>query len=349
MSDAASKLTTAEDAISRFVPDGAVLCTANFLHPVCYSLVHELIRQRRRDLTLWSQSSIEEIEQLLLGGCLRRAITAYSYRTGGENSPSQLELKLKSGEVELEDYSNYTLLMSLKAGAMNVPFLPVLPAIRHTDLFRKRTFLGDRKFGIVKDPFNGREVVVVPAVQPDVCIMHVQRADRYGNAQYWGPGANVKWAALASRKIVVSAEEIVDHEVILASPYLTVVPSFRANAVVHEPWGGHPGELLGCYSSDMSFRSLFYMQNNSPDTARAWMDEWVYGVRNRSEYLQHYVDRFGQEPFRWFKAKSTVTAPADYGSAFDMPWNEAGYSERFQMTKAEFEQLLEEKGELVEL
>jgi glutaconate CoA-transferase subunit A len=237
--------------------------------------------------------------------------------------------------------------MALKAGAMRVPFLPVMGAIRYTDIFRKRGWVGERKYGIVQNPWDGSEVVVVGAINPEVCIMHVQRADRFGNAQYWGPGTNVKWATLACQRIIVSAEEIVDHEVILASPELTVVPSFRVDAVVSEPWGGHPAELIGFYESDWSFRALFFMENNTIESAQRWVEEWIHGVRNRSEYMQHYISRFGEEPLRWMQAKATVSAPANWGSAFTRPWNEEGYSERFQMTKEQFEQMIEEKGELV--
>jgi len=341
------KLMTTKEAVARFVPDGATICGGNFLHPVPHALYHEVIRQRKRGLTLWCQSSIEEAEQLIIAGCLSRLVTSFNYRPGGSAATSHLEKAFLAGEVDLEDYSNYTLLMCLKAGAMGLPFLPVSNVIRETDIFRVRRFLGDGKFGIVKNPFDGSEQVVVPAVNPDVCLVHCQRADKYGNIQYWGPGGNVKWAVLASKHVIASVEQVVDTEVIFSSPELTVAPSFRVDAVVHEPWGGHPGEFLGCYNADMNFRSLFFMQANTVEGAQGYLDEWVYGVGSRREYLQHYAERFGLESLQRLEATTWLSAPANYGQAFVTPWDERGFSDRFQMTKDDFERLLEEKGELI--
>lgn len=347
MSVTKSKLMTAKEAISRFFPDGCSFVVGNFLHPAPHALLQEVIRQGKKDLTFWSQSSVEEVEQFLLAGCASRVVTAFNYRAGGKEAKCHLEDHFKAGTVDVEDYSNYTLLMCLKAAALGLPFIPVADAIRETDIFRIRRFLGDRKFGIVKSPFDGREHVVVPAYSPDVCLVHVQRASEQGNAQFWGPAANVKWAILASKQIIVSAEEIVAEEVINASPELTVAPAFRVSAVVHEPWGGHPGELLGCYNGDLNFRSLFFMQSGNPQAAKGWLDEWVYGVADRREYVQHYIERFGLQSLEYLRARTTISAPANHGHAFRRPWDDSGYSERFQMNKEQFEKLLEEKGEFV--
>lgn len=341
------KRMTAREAVERFVSDGDSVVIANCLYGTPYALIHEIIRQGRKGLTVFQQGGIDEIDQLLLGGCLSRLLMAYNFRVAGERIETVLERALRRGEVEVEDYSNYTLLAMLQAGAMGYPFLPVMSGIRESDVYRVETFCAGQKFGEVECPFTGEKVVVVRGRNPDVAILHVQRADRAGNAQLWGALINSKWACLASSRIIVSCEQVVDRDTIMRSPHLTIVPSFRVCAVVEEPWGAHPSELLGFYDYDMIFRSLFFMQAMSGEGGKAWMDEWVYGVADRREYLQHYADRFGLRYLQELRAKPYPSIPADYGASGRRAWDEDDMSFNFQLTRDEFLRALEEKGGFV--
>ncbi len=338
------KRMTANEAVERFVADGDSMVIANCLYGTPYALLHEVIRQRRKDLTVFQQGGIDELDLLILGRCVSKLLIAYNFRIAGERIETVLERALRRGEVEIEDYSNYTLLAMLQAGAMGYPFLPVMSGIRESDVCRVESFCAGQKFGEVECPFTGENVTVVRGRNPDVAVVHVQRADKSGNAQLWGALINTKWACLASDRVIVSCEQIVDEEVVRSSPHLTVVPGFRVCAVVEEPWGAHPSELLGFYDYDMVYRSLLFMQTMSEEGGKAFMDEWVYGTQDRQSYLQHYADRFGLKYINELKAKPYLSVPADYGASWRRAWDDNDVSFNFQMTRAEFLQALEEKG-----
>jgi glutaconate CoA-transferase subunit A len=260
-----------------------------------------------------------------------------------------LERYQRAGKIEVEDYSNFTYNARLTAGAQGYSFMPVLPGIMASDVFKVRDFMGDGKFGVVKCPFTGQDVPVVPAARPDVCIVHVQRADKFGNAQYWGALGSVSWACLASKRVIVSCEEIVDHEIVKASPNHTIVPSFRVNAVIEEPRGGHPAELSGYYNLDTLFWAMMELADRTEESFRAWMKEWVYDLPNRAAYLEHYIERFGKEPLDKIKARPYYSAPVNYGSAFTSMWDDEEKMLLLEITRGEFEKLLEERGLLIDV
>ncbi len=339
---------TAADAIGKFVPDGCSISIANFLHSTPFALIHELIRQKKKDLLVWSQSGIEELDLLIGAGCTKKIITAYNFRAGGEWANGEFDRALNEGRLEVEDLSNFAVLAMLWAGAMGYNFIPVLKGIRETDIFKISTILGGEKFKVVKDPFSGEDTVVVKGANPDVALIHVQRCDREGNAQYWGSIGNSKWASLACKKIIVSTEQIVDHDVVRFSPHLTLIPGFRVDAVVEEPWGAHPAEALGAYNTDYGFRAMFFMHNITAVSMQSFLKEWVYDCAGRAEYLAHYVERFGQAPLSRLRARTHPSYPADLGSANFSVWDERGYSEALGMTRSEFDQVLEKQGEVME-
>lgn len=310
------KVMTASEAIKKFISDGESICLANFLQSSPLALIHEIVRQKKRNLTLWSTSLIDEADILIGGGCIKRIVTAYSYRVGGANFPNELDRALKEKRVELEDHSNYSITAMLMAGAMGHTFTQVPITLKSTDLFNKRSFMGENKFKEIDCPFTGKKVLLVPGVNPDVAVVHVQRVDTYGNAQLWGALGTAKWACLACKKIIVSAEEIVDHEIINSSPHLTIVPGFRVNAVVLEPWGAHPAEVQGYYDMDALFRAMFFAMDAKPDSLQAFITDWIYNLENREEYIEQYIERFGLKYLQKLKAKPYYSAPANYGSSF---------------------------------
>lgn len=338
------KVMDAHEAVKRFVRDGQDVASGNFLHAIPYALIHEIIRQRKRNLTFWLLSAIDELDLLLAGGCIRRAVTSYSHRAFG--LPTELDRALMEGRVEVEDYTNFTLLARFKAGAMGYPFMPVLNGVKATDIYRRRVFLKEGKFGEVECPFTGQKVLVVPPVNPDVAIVHVQRVDEHGNAQLWGSAACAKWVCFSAKKVVVSAEEIVSGEVIKRAPNYTVVPGFKVDAVVEEPWGAHPNAVLGYYGEDEMFRGLFYISNANPDSLRSFMDEWVYGVDSRQEYIKKYVERFGFRTLQRLKARTRMSDSVNFGVPSESYWSK-GYCSILDVKWDEFEFLLKELGMVV--
>ena len=191
-------------------------------------------------------------------------------------------------------------------------------------------------------------MVTVPAANPDVCIVHVQRADKFGNAQYWGAIGSVPAAALASKRIIITCEEIVDTEIIRSSPHHTIIPAFRADAVIEVPWGAHPTEVVGHYNQDKLMWGLFIMAAAREQSLEQWMDEWIFGCRDREAYLDRYMEKFGSGRLQKLVAKPFYSSPANYGAAFHSTWDQDGKDWTTGLTMQEIEDLLEERGLLHE-
>ncbi len=348
MADPNNKVMSAHEAIKQFVHDGEELVIGNYTVGTCTELVYEVIRQERKNLTLYSQSGILDVEVLVAGGCVDRLVTTYVLRSGGKHGGSAVERALKAGTLKIEDYTNFNYNARLEAGKHGFTFMPVLEGVMATDLFKKRGFLGENKYRVIECPYTGKRILTVPAANPDVCIIHVQRADKYGNAQYWGSMGSVAAAALCSKRIILSCEEIVDHEVIRSSPHLTIIPAFRVNAVIEVPWGAHPTEVLGFYNQDRLMYGLFVTAAATQEGMDAWMDEWIYQCPDREAYLTRYVQKFGTGVLQNIRARSFFSSPADYGSAFTSMWDDNGQERSLGITREELERILKEKGLLYE-
>ncbi len=348
MKEPADKIMTAKEAIGRFVHDGDQLVIGNYTVGSCAELVYEVIRQGKKGLTLYSQSGIFDVEVLVGAGCVEKLVTTYVLRAGGKKGGSAVERALNAGTLQIEDYTNFDYNARLVAGMHGFSFMQVLEGVMATDLFRKRSFMGEDKFRLIKCPYTGKTIVTVPAANPDVCIVHVQRADKDGNAQYWGAMGSVAAAALASKRIIVSCEEIVEHDIIQSSPHLTIIPAYRVDAVIEIPWGAHPTEVLGYYNIDPFMYGLFMMSDATADGLKSWMDEWIYGCVNRAAYLDRYIGRFGSEILDGIRAKAFYSAPANYGSAFTTRWDREGRERFMGLTMAELEKTFQERGKLYE-
>lgn len=339
-----NKVMTAQEAVNRFVQDGDHLVIGNYTVGTCAALVFEVIRQQRKGLTLYSQSGVFDVEVLVAGGCVGRLVTTYVYRAGGKEGGSAVERAIKAGTLEMEDYTNFQYNARMVAGMHGFSFMQVLEGAMATDLFKKRSFMGEEKYKVITCPYTGKQILTVPAANPDVCIVHVQRADKFGNAQYWGALGSVAAASLASKRIVVSCEEIVEHDIIQSSPHLTLIPGYRVDAVVEAPWGAHPTEVLGYYNLDRMMYAMFFLSDMTGDGLKAWMDEWVYGCIDRHAYLDHYMVKHGAEMLDAIRAKSYFSAPANYGAAYTSCWDNDNLERTMGITFEEMEKILEDRG-----
>jgi glutaconate CoA-transferase subunit A len=342
------KVMRAAEAIDRFVKDGDHLIIGNYTVGTCMELVFEIVRQGKKGFTLYSQSGILDVELLVAAGAVKRLVTTYVLRSGGRNGGSAVERALTNGTLQIEDYTNFNYNARLMAGMHGFSFMQVFEGITVTDLFKKRGFLGDDKYRVIKCPYTGKDVVTVPAANPDVCIVHVQRADKFGNAQYWGAIGSVPAAALASKRIIITCEEIVDTEIIRSSPHHTIIPAFRADAVIEVPWGAHPTEVVGHYNQDKLMWGLFIMAAAREQSLELWMDEWIFGCRDREAYLDRYMEKFGSGRLQKLVAKPFYSSPANYGAAFHSTWDQDGKDRTTGLTMQEIEDLLEERGLLHE-
>jgi glutaconate CoA-transferase, subunit A len=343
-----SKLMSARDAVAENVHDGDTLIIGNYTINIAFGLVNEVARQKKKNLTFCSQSGHLCDEILTAAGCVDRFITAYVMNAGTMGGGYPVSKGFKEGTLQVEDYTNFQYNARLLAGMHGFSFMQVLEGTLHSDVFKKRSFMGKNKFKVISCPFTGKDTVLVPALNPDVCIVHVQRADKFGNAQYWGALGSVQAAALASRKIIVSCEEIVEHDIIASSPHHTIIPAFRVNAVVEMPWGAHPTEVVGYYNADMAGQALMAIGLLNEDGGRSFLDEWVYGCADHNAYMKHYIDTMGMESLNVLKAKPYYSAPANYGSAFTSVWDDENRERTLGTTLEELEIIMEEKGVLYE-
>jgi glutaconate CoA-transferase subunit A len=299
-----TKLMTMEQAISRFVHDGDVVVIEGFTHLICFAAAHEIIRQRRRELTLCRLTPDLIYDQLIGAGCVRKLVFSWAGNPGA-GPLYALRRAVEHGipnALALEEYSHYGMVARLTAGAARLPFYP-LRNYMGSDLPRVNPQI--RK---VACPFTGEELAAVPALNPDTAIIHAQRADESGNAQIWGLIGVQKEAAFASRNTIIVAEEIVDESVIRSDPNRTLIPGLIVKAVVREPFGCHPSYVQGYYDRDNGF--YIRWREISKDIARfnSYLDEWVYGLRDRAEY----VERMGAS-LAGLKAHDYFCAPVNYG------------------------------------
>jgi len=299
-----SKLLTLSEAISRFVPDGSSVTMGTALESfIPFAAGHEIMRQRKRSLTLIGPISDILFDQIIGAGCVSKVRAAWvgNVITG---SAYNFRRAVESGTIEVEDHSNLTLAMGLRAGAMGVPFMPTRTALG-SDLFKTNPSLKT-----ISCPFTGDTLTAVAALVPDVTIIHVQRADEYGNAHAWGNLGVTREACLASKHVVVMAEEVVSPEVISSDPNRVVTPGFRVSAVAHAPWGAHPSPVPGYYNRDHQAFLDYQRNSQTPEAFANWQARWVDGVRNSGDY----VALLGEERIAGLRLKKHALAEAvDYG------------------------------------
>lgn len=327
-----------KDAVQKFIPTGCSLAIANFLSSGPYGIIHEILRQEIKDLDLYSTSTICEQDILVAGGCVKRIATAYSHRFSVSRRGTAIERAIRKKEIEYEEFSNYAMAQMFQAGAMGLDFMPMLPGIGVTDIFNKRTWMGENKMKWIDSPFSNKKYVAVPAINPDVAIVHAQRADAQGNVQYWGTMSAVRDIALSAKKVIVSVEEIVEPDVIRLSPHNTILPGFRVDAVVECPLGAHPVECLGYYGLDYGWLAQFFLEQMSPMGMKKYLKKWIYDVPDHQAYVEALVQEYGQESLDRLKARSLPGTPADYGSPMKNMWceNDGNYSPWLNKTREEY-------------
>jgi glutaconate CoA-transferase subunit A len=296
-----SKLLSLSEAISRFVKPGRSVALGTSLEGLIpFAAGHEIIRQKINGLTLIGPISDMLFDLLIGGGCVAKIRAAWvgNVSTGAAYHFRRAVEQGIPGPLEVENHSNFTLALSLHAGALEVPYLPA------RTLLGSDIIAGNPHFKTFPCPFTGQTLLLVQAIRPDVAILHVQRADAFGNAHLWGNiGVSVE-AAKASREVILIAEEIVDSEVIRSDPNRTVIPGMIVSAVVEEPWGAHPSAVHGYYGHDDPVYVDYSRETKTLEDSREWFEKWVYGVKNRRDYLQ----LIPQDQLEQLKVKNSAPA-----------------------------------------
>jgi glutaconate CoA-transferase, subunit A len=297
-----TKLTSLTNAIQELVSDGDLVYCAGFTHLIPFAAGHEIIRQGKKNLTLARATPDLIYDQMVAAGCAKKVIFSYMGNPG-VGSLRYVRSELEAGRLEWEEYSHFGMISRLQAGATGLPFMP-MNLTGADDLERANPL-----YRTVIDPYSGKPVVVVPALNPDVAIVHVQRADADGNAHIWGIIGEQKEAAFAARKVILTAEEIVDESIIRSDPNRTLIPGLVVDAVCHVPFCSHPSYTQGYYDRDNAFYLDWDKISSDPEAVKMWLDEWVFGVRDRAEYWQ----KLGNEVHQRLKITPNTSVPVDYG------------------------------------
>ena len=285
-----SKVTSMRDAVAALVHDGDVVAIEGFTHLICFAAGHEIIRQRRRDLTLARLTPDLIYDQMVAAGTARKLVFSWlgNPGVGGLHAIRRRVEDADPAPLELEEYSHFGMVGRYTAGASNMPFFP-LRSYFETDLPKANPLIRE-----IRSPYGDDTVYAVPPLKPDVTVVHAQRADAEGNTQM----------------VIVVVEELVDEAVIRADPNRTVVPGLIVDAVVVEPFGAHPSYVQGAYDRDNRFYRDWDAISRETATTQAWLDEWVYAVSGRAEY----VDKLGADRVAALRPSgSAPSGSVDYG------------------------------------
>jgi glutaconate CoA-transferase subunit A len=261
-----SKLTSLQDAV-KSIPDNAVVALGgNTLHRAPCAAVHELIRQRKRGLELVKTAGSYDIDVLCGAGVARAVSTGY---VGYENVLGLAPLyrrTVEQGEVEAREHTCYSVIAGLRAAAQGVPFMP-MGGLTGSQL------ASARQFKQVADPYTGTPVYVIPAIQPEVALIHVQEADEQGNARIWGSLFEDVLMAHAAQRVILTAERIVDGASFAEHPERTSIPGFLVSVVVEAPRGAWPLSCHGFYSYDQAYLAAFVQAAADPATLERFLEE----------------------------------------------------------------------------
>lgn len=297
-----SKLLSLSEAIGKYVNDGDTVYAAGFTHLIPFAAGHEIIRQGKKNLTLARATPDLIYDQMVAAGCARKVIFSYMGNPG-VGSLRIVRSAIEQGKLEWEEYSHFGMITRLQAGASGLPFLP-MNQTGATDLEK-----ANPNIKRIADPFGGKDVIVVPALNPDVAIVHVQRADENGNAHLWGIIGEQKEAAFAAKKVILTAEEIVEESVIRSDPNRTMIPGIVVSAVCHVPFACHPSYAQGYYDRDNEFYLAWDKVSESAGAIKQYLDEWVYGVKDRDEYW----GKLGADVHKRLEVPQLMSQTINYG------------------------------------
>jgi glutaconate CoA-transferase subunit A len=294
------------EAIAELVRDGDTVAIEGFTHLICFAAGHEIIRQRRRDLTLCRLTPDVIYDQMIGAGVASKLVFSWLGNPGvGSLHAIRRRVERNDPEsLEVEEYSHFGMVSRYMAAASGLPFWPL------RSYFASDLPQANPKIVPLDSPYGDGTVYAVPPLHPDVTIVHCQRADRDGNAQIWGFLGCQKEAAFAAERVVVVCEELVDGAVIRSDPNRTVIPGLIVDAVVVEPKACHPSFAQGFYDRDNRFYVDWDPISRDPDVLSAWLDEWVYGLESHSDY----VAKLGEERWTRLTPASAPSGSVDYGT-----------------------------------
>jgi len=303
------KLLSLKDAIAQHVQPGNSVVLGACLEPdVPFAAAHEIIRQHITGLNMIAPISDVTTDMLIGAGCCSEITGAWAGNVSsglGHNYRRSAE----HGEphrVRVHDHSNFSLGMALMAGAYGMPYAPTR-TILGSDILKSNP-----QHRIAENPFSddGEKIVLVAPLIPDVAIIAVQRADRFGNNHHWGSRGLIFEAAMAAEKLILIADEIVEPEVISSDPSRVLVPGFLTTAVCHVPAGIHPSPMTGRWKRDTDFFGDYHKHSRTRDGFLAWLDDWVLNIPDHDAYLRKLGPRLDDLKI----TGAALAAPTNYAA-----------------------------------
>jgi glutaconate CoA-transferase, subunit A len=300
MNNELDKTMPLKEAIRRYVKNGAHISIGGFtLNRNPMAAVYEIIRQKITDLHLYAHSNGTGLDELIGAGCISKLEIAYG--GNGKAAPTCIRFAraIQNNEILFEDYSNYMMSLRFMAGAMGVPFLPTLSGLG-SDMLTTWGFsesmrlsdpkIVDKKLAVVANPFGNwggaQKVVAVPAINPDVTIIHVQQADIMGTCRIKGLTFADVEQAKASRHVIVTCENLVEKAVLRENPDMNQIPFIHVSAVCHVPFGGYPTAVYGHYDYDAQYLKQFAAAARDENAFTAYQDRFIFGVDNHEQFLK---------------------------------------------------------------
>jgi len=293
----ADKLMTLKEAVKRCIKNGSQIALGGFTiarNPM--AIAYEIIRQGLKDLHLVCHSHGQALDVLIGAGCVKRLEIAYG--GNGRYAPTCIRFKkaIQRGEIEFEDYSNYQMSLRFLAGALGIPFIPTKSGLG-SDLInlegfskkiRKERKVASRKYVVIDNPFNGVEdkVVLLPALTPDVALIHAQYVGEDGTVRIKGLTFTDIEQAKSADIVIVTCEEIVPRSFIRLDPDQNSLPPFFVDAIVRVPYGAHPTACYAFYDYDPKHLNLYKKVAEDEALFKKYLDEWAYGVSSHEEYLE---------------------------------------------------------------
>jgi len=290
-----NKIISLKEAVAT-IPHGAHISLGGFTtqrHPMAF--VHELIRQKKRNLHFYGHSPGGDLDMLIGAGCVRRVELAYEADEAFATVGPRFRNAIEKGLIEWEDYSNFGMVQRFAAGAMGIPFIPTKTMLG-SDMIRREGFsretresdprIAPKKYELTHCPFTQEKILLLPAIQTDFTIIHAQVVDTQGTVRIHGQTFGDEQQAKCTERLIVTCEEIVEPAQLREHPEQNLIPFFRVEAIVKVPYGAHPYACYRYYDYDPEFLHMYHQQARNSDTFSGFLDEYVFGVRSWDEYLQ---------------------------------------------------------------
>ncbi len=275
------KRVSATEAVERYVDDGDLIASGGFGHVrISTPILHEIVRQGIGDLTLSGKTTVFDADLLIAAGAVSRVEAAYCFAHETRGLAPAGRRKVENGEVEVvAEASNAMLQWRFLAGKMGVPFVPAR-ILSGTDTFEKSSAK------VVEDPWSDEPIALVPACHPDVAVIHATKADKYGNAVIDGISVEDPELAGAAKRVILTAEEIVNSDELRARPKEIEIPYFLVDAVVEAPYGSHPGEMPYQYYFDEAHLEEWMELTETEEGVEEYLERYVTGTEDFEEYLE---------------------------------------------------------------